>query len=79
MRDWNNTNHNFDESPDPWAQIITEIISKIVGAKTSTTFKFENLEIDSPPVKDSYDNDLVRVKWIINGKILLTTTDLIEP
>jgi hypothetical protein len=60
MRDWNNTSHNFDESPDPWAQIITEII-------------------DSPPVKDSSDNDLVRVKWIINGKILLTTTDLIEP
>jgi hypothetical protein len=79
MRDRNNTSHSFDKSPDPWAQIIAEIISKLVGAKTSTTFKFENLEIDSPPVKDFSDNDLVSVKWIINGKILLTTTDPIEP
>ena len=78
MRDRNNTSHNFDESPDPWAQIIAEIISKIVGAKTSTTFKLENLEIDSPPIKDSSNKDLLSVKWIINGKILLTTSDLIE-
>jgi hypothetical protein len=78
MRDRVNTSHNFDEPPDPWAQIIAEIISKIVGARTSTTFKFENLEIDSPQIKDPSDMDLISVKWIINGKILLTTTDLFE-
>ncbi|HEY7571789.1 MAG TPA: hypothetical protein VH796_10510 [Nitrososphaeraceae archaeon] len=78
MRNRNNNRHNLNESPDPWAQIIVEIISKLVGAKTSTIIKFENLEIESPRVKDPNNEDLGSVTLNINGKIRLTTTDFIE-
>jgi hypothetical protein len=78
MRDRNNIRHNLNESSDPWAQIIVEIISKLVGAKTSTIIKFENLEIESPRVKNFNNEDLGSVTLNVNGKIRLTTTDSIE-
>ena len=78
MRNRNNLSHNLDDSPNPWAKIIAEIISKLVGARTSTMIKFENLEIESPQLKDLNNDDLGSVTWIVNGKVRLTTTDYNE-
>lgn len=70
-----NISHNPNGTTNPWAQIAAEIIDKLVGTSTSTTFKFENLEIDSPQIKGPNDVDLGNLKLVVNGKILITTSD----
>jgi len=34
-----------------WAQIIGDIVDKLVGTNISTTIKFDGLEIDVPQVR----------------------------
>jgi hypothetical protein len=75
MRNSINISHNLKNAPNQWAQIMAEIIDKLVGTKTSITIKFEDLKIDVPIVKGPDGNDLGSAKWILDGKILLTTID----
>jgi hypothetical protein len=58
-----------------WAQIIGDIVDKLVGTNISTTMKFDGLEIDIPQIKGPDGADLGSAKWVINGKIQWTTTE----
>ena len=70
----NNTNSNQKNAPAQWAQLMGEIVDRLVGTNTSTTMKFDGLEIDIPRVKGPDGIDLGSAKWVINGKIQWTTT-----
>lgn len=68
-----NTKSNLKNAPSQWAQLMGEIVDKLVGTNTSTTMKFDGLEIDVPQVKGPDGTDLGSAKWVINGKIQWTT------
>jgi hypothetical protein len=69
------TKSNQKNAPSQWAQIIGDIVDKLVGTNISTTMKFDGLEIDIPQVKGPDGTDLGSAKWVINGKIQWTTTE----
>ncbi len=71
MNKSNNTKSNQKNAPTQWAQIMGEIVDKLVGTNMSTTMKFDGLEIHVPQVKGPDGTDLGSAKWVINGKIQL--------
>ena len=75
MRNSINTNLNHKNAPSQWAEIMAEIVDKLVGTNMSTTIRFDDLEIDVPRVKGPDGTDLGSAKCIVNGKILWTTTE----
>lgn len=75
MSESSNTKSNQKNAPSQWAEIIGDIVNKLVGTNISTIMKFDDLEIDVPQVKGPNGADLVSAKWIINGKIQWTTTE----
>ena len=70
-----NTKSNQKNAPSQWAELIGDIVDKLVGTHVSTTMKFDDLQIDIPQVKGPGGADLVSAKWVINGKIQWTTTE----
>jgi hypothetical protein len=78
MRNSDNTSQNLKNAPDQWAQIAAEIIDKLIGTNTSTSFKFDDLEIDIPRVSGPDGSDLGSINCVVNGKIQLTTTKSTE-
>ena len=51
-------------------------MEKLVGTGTnmSTTITFDDLEVDVPHAKGPDGSDIGSAKWVINGKIMWTTT-----
>ncbi len=70
-----NTKSNQKNTPSQWAELIGDIVDKLVGTNVSTTMKFDDLQIDIPQVKGPDGADLISAKWVINGKIQWTTTE----
>ena len=70
----NDINPNHKNAPSQWAQIMGEMVSKIVGTNMSTTINIDDLVIDVPQAKGPDGRDLGAAKWVVNGKIVWTTT-----
>ena len=70
-----NPNHHKN-APSQVAQITAEIVEKLVGTGTnmSTTITFDELQVDVPHAKGPDGSDIGSAKWVINGKIMWTTT-----
>jgi hypothetical protein len=68
----NNIKSNNKNAPSQWAQIIGEMVSKLVGTNMSTTISFDDLEIHVPHAKGPDGTDLGSAKWVANGKIVWT-------
>ena len=71
----NNMKSNQKNTTSQWGQIMYEIVDKLVGTDTSTTIKFDDVEVDVPQIKGPDGTDLVSAKWVINGKIQWTTME----
>jgi hypothetical protein len=69
----NNTDMNHKSAPSHWAQIMGEIVDKLMGTNMSTTISFDDLEIDVPKAQGPGGRDLGGAKWKINGKIVWST------
>ena len=69
-----NSNLNDKSATNQWT-LIAEIVDKLMGTTMSTRIKFDDLEIDVPRVKGPDGMDLGSAKWIVNGKIVCTTTE----
>jgi len=78
MRNSDNISQNPKNAPDQGAQMASEIIDKLIGTNTSTSFKFDDFEIDIPRVSGPSGGDLGSIDCVVNGKILLTTTKSTE-
>ena len=81
MSNSNNANNhdgnlNPKNAPSHLAQITVEIVEKLVGTGTnmSTTITFDDLEVNVPHAKGPDGSDIGSAKWVINGKIMWTTT-----
>lgn len=74
MKNSKNISQNLKGTPNHWAQIMAEIIDKLVGTNSSTSIKFSDLQIDLPRVKGPEGNDFGSASWVTNGKVELITT-----
>jgi hypothetical protein len=54
-----NAKSNRKNASSQWAEIIGEIVDKLVGTNISSTMNFDDLEIDVPQVKGPDGADLV--------------------
>ena len=62
------------EQPGKWAQVVGQVMEKIVsGTKMTTTISFDNLEIDVPRAQGPDGRDLGGATWKLNGKVVWTT------
>jgi hypothetical protein len=75
MKNSINTNLNHKNAPSEWAQIMADIVDKLVGMNKSTTIRFDDFEIDVPRLKGPDGTDLGSATCVVNGKILYTTTE----
>ena len=60
-------------SPDRWAEIIEQLIDRLIGKNMSITYDFNNLTIDVPKAEGPTGEHIGSVKWTINGKIIITS------
>ena len=62
------------EQPEQWAQVVSQIMEKVVsGTNMTTTISFDNLEIDVPRAQGPDGRDLGGAIWKLNGKLVWTT------
>jgi hypothetical protein len=62
------------EQPEQWAQVVGQIMEKVVsGTNMTTTISFDNLEIDVPRAQGPDGRDLGGATWKLNGKLVWTT------
>ena len=57
-----------------WSEIITKIIDKLVKEDVSVMYTFDHLEIDVPQAHGPGGKELGGAKWVIDGKITITST-----
>ena len=56
------------ETSTQWAEIIGQLVDKLVGKNMAMTHNFDNLTIDMPKARGPGGQHLGSVKWTINGK-----------
>jgi hypothetical protein len=62
------------EQPGQWAQVIGQVMEKVVsGTNMTTTISFDNLEIDVPRAQGPDGRDLGGATWKLNGKVVWAT------
>jgi len=62
-----------NQSPDRWAEIIEQLIDKLVGKNMSMTYDFQKLTIDVPRAEGPGGTHIGSVQWTLNGNITITT------
>ena len=60
-------------SPDRWAEIIEQLIDRLIGKNMSMTYDFNNLTFDVPKAEGPSGEHIGSVQWTINDKIIITT------
>jgi hypothetical protein len=58
-------------SSNRWAEIIEQLIDRLIGKNMSMTYDFNNHAIDVPKAEGPSGEH--SVQWTINGKIIITT------
>jgi len=61
------------ETSSQWAGTAGQLIDSFVNKKMSVTYDFNNLTIDIPNAHGPNGDYVGSGKWIINGKIVITT------
>jgi hypothetical protein len=61
------------ETSTQWAEIIGQLVDKLIGKNMAMTYNFDNLTIDMPKARGPGGQHLGSVKWTINGKVIIAT------
>lgn len=61
------------ETSTQWAEIMGQLVDKLVGKNMAMTYNFDNLTIDIPKAQGPGGRHIGSVKWTINGKALIAT------
>lgn len=56
-----------------WSQIFSQLLEKLTSKDLSTTYSFQDLEIDVPKATGPDGRELGSAKWTINGKIIISS------
>jgi hypothetical protein len=65
---------NSNSKASNWSEVITKIIDKLVKEDVSVMYTFDHLEIDVPQARGPGGKELGGAKWVIDGKITITST-----
>ena len=65
------TDHITTESTNQWAEIVGQLIDRILGKNMSMTYDFQHLTIDMPKAEGP-GGYMGSVQCTINGKITIT-------
>jgi hypothetical protein len=57
-----------------FSEIATKLIDRLLERDVSVTYTFDQLEIDIPSTRGPGGKELGGAKWIIDGKINISTT-----
>ena len=61
------------ETSTQWAEIMGQLVDKLVGKNTAMTYNFDNLTIDMPMAQGPGGRHIGSVKWTIIGKVIIAT------
>jgi hypothetical protein len=61
------------ETSSQWAGTAGQLVDSFVNKKMSLAYDFDNLTIDIPNAHGPGGDYVGSAKWIINGKIVITT------
>ena len=68
-----NSNKKKEQSSSQWIQVVEQLFDKLTGKGMSIAYQFDNLEINIPRAQGPGGQDMGSAKWVINGKIIITT------
>jgi hypothetical protein len=63
-----------DQKGSNMSEIITKLIEKLVSKDVAVTYTFDHLQIDVPQARGPGGKELGGAKWVIDGKIVISTT-----
>ncbi|MER5175575.1 MAG: hypothetical protein ABJB76_00020 [Candidatus Nitrosocosmicus sp.] len=69
-----NNSNKEKQKVSQYSEIITKLVEKLVSKDVSVTYTFDNLEIDIPSAHGPGGKELGGAKWVIDGKITISTT-----
>jgi hypothetical protein len=67
------SNQPTHESQNNWAELVGQIIDRVIGKNMSMTYDFQQLTIDMPKAEGPDGKHMGSVQWTINGKIIITS------
>jgi hypothetical protein len=56
-----------------WAEVIGQLMEKLMGKNVSMTYDFDDLTIDIQSARGPGGKDIGGAEWKVNGKITITT------
>jgi len=65
--------HTTQRSPDGWAEIIEQLIDRLIGKNMTMTYDFQRLTIDVPKAEGPGGEHIGSVQWTVNGKVIITS------
>ena len=69
-----NNDSDKEQKASHWSELISKIIERLVSKDVSVTYTFDHLEIDVPSAHGPGGKELGGAKWVIDGKITISTT-----
>src|SRR5919107_2066680 len=63
-----------DQKGSNMSEIVTKLIEKLVSKDVAVTYTFDHLQIDVPQARGPGGKELGGAKWVIDGKIVISTT-----
>src|SRR5919112_1061392 len=63
-----------DQKGSNMSEIVTKLIEKLVSKDVAVTYTFDHLQIDVPQARGPGGKELGGAKWVIDGKITITST-----
>lgn len=59
-----------------WAEVVGQIIDRVIGKNMSMTYDFQQLTIDMPKAEGPDGKRMGSVQWTINGRIVITSKSI---
>jgi len=61
------------ETSTQCAEIMGQLVDKLVRKNMAMTYNFDNLTIDMPKVRGPGGRHIGSVKWTVNGRLIIAT------
>jgi hypothetical protein len=65
---------NKEQKSSHWSELVSKVIEKVIDKDVSVSYTFNHLEIDVPSAHGPGGRDLGGAKWVVDGKITISTT-----
>ena len=70
----NDSGSSKEQKASHWSELISKVIEKVIDKDVSVSYNFNHLEIDVPSAHGPGGRELGGAKWVIDGKITISTT-----